>query len=320
MKLKVVGLQSGPNQAGGSYSERISELTTQLNEAVEAVPNADLIVFPELVTTPYFCKINDQSFFDLAEPVTGKTFQYFSEKAKAAGVYIILPIFEKDASEGRVEYYNTAVVIGSDGSLVGSYRKTHIPKLCLSTLTTDETLYFKRGTSYPVFEIKGYKVGILICFDRSFPEAARALALQGAELIVIPTAAGGEERKNAWLSECQARARENGLYVVGVNKAGDEVITTQSEEVQSSFFGLSCGFGPDGVAVVPNLDSEPWQMLSLEVDRQKVKECREKLNFLDFLQGDLYSAYSDELQKIRAYSVENETSPLFGPKGVVTID
>lgn len=316
MKLKVVGLQSGPNLAGGSYSERIQELAAQFDEALEAEPNVDLIVFPELMTTPYFCKVNDQSFFNLAEPVEGETFQYFAKKAKDADVAIILPIFEKDGTD----YYNTAVVIGSDGSYVGSYRKTHIPKLCLPTLTTDETLYFKRGTSYPVFEIKGYKVGILICFDRSFPEAARALALQGAELIVIPTAAGGEERKNAWLSECQARARENGLYVIGVNKAGAEILKTETEEIHSSFFGLSCGFAPNGTPVVANLDSEPWQRISLEIDHQAVKECREKLNFLDFLQGDLYSAYSDELQKIRAFSIENETSPLFGPKGVVTID
>ncbi|TCN21145.1 carbon-nitrogen hydrolase family protein [Mesobacillus foraminis] len=285
MKLKVVGLQSGPNIEEKGYHGRIEQLAAQFDKALLEVPDADLIVFPELMTLPYFCKVRDETFFDLAEPLKGETFQFFSEKAKAAGVFAIITIFEKDLEGGKTLYYNTAIVISDEGEMVGYYRKTHIPKLSLATLTTDETLYFSRGLGYPVFEIKGIKVGILICFDRSFPEASRALALQGADLIVIPTAAGGEERKNAWLSECQARARENGLYVMGVNKAGEETINHLGSDIKSQFFGLSCAFGPDGKEVAHNLDSTPWKALHLEVDTVKIAETRRKLSFLDFLQG-----------------------------------
>lgn len=317
MKLKVIGLQSGPNQKDVN---RIEQLSAQFDEALIAAPDSDLVVFPELMITPYFCKFNDQRFFELAEPINGETFQYFSRKAKAASVYVVITIFEKYEEHTKTEFYNTAIVISNDGTMLGYYRKTHIPKLSLPTLTTDESLYFTRGSEYPVFEMEGFKVGILICFDRSFPEAARALALQGAELIVIPTAASGEERKGAWLSECQARARENGIYVVGVNKAGDELLTNDGQEMESNFFGLSCGFDPNGLAVVPNLDSEPWQFISLEIDHQKIAECRARLNFLEFLQSDIYHVYSDEIHKVRSYSAGKEAVPLFGPKGAVTID
>ncbi|RFU60448.1 carbon-nitrogen hydrolase family protein [Peribacillus glennii] len=317
MKLKVVGIQSGPYSNKVDYLTRIGQLAAQFDRALEKVPNADLIVFPELMAIPYFCKISDPGFFDFAEPLNGETFQFFSQKAKVAGVYVIITIFEK---ENDSTYYNTAIIISDSGEMVGYYRKTHIPKLSLPTLTTDESIYFARGSNYPIFDVKGFKVGILISFDRSFPEAARALALQGAELIVMPTAAGGEERKNAWLSECQARARENGVYVMGVNKAGEEILKHKDQVVTSRFFGLSCVFDPGGTAVEPSLDSTPWNFISCEIEREIIKECRSRLNFLDFLQGDLYFAYSDELQKIREFKIEKETEPLFGPKGVAIID
>ncbi|WP_180955067.1 MULTISPECIES: carbon-nitrogen hydrolase family protein [Bacillus] len=320
MKLTIVGLQSGPNLNGESYTDRLEMLAAQFDHAIHDNPGTDLVVFPELMTTPYFCPIDDQSFFELAEPLLGETFTFFSQKARDSGVYVVITIFEKYADDQNTSYYNTAIMISDAGEYIGSYRKTHIPKLALPTLTTDETRYFKRGTEFPVFDVKGYKVGILICFDRSFPEAARALALQGAELIIIPTAAGGEERKAAWLSECQARARENGLYVVGVNKAGDETLKAEGRELTSRFFGLSCAFDPSGNAVQPHLDSEPWKHIILEIDGKKVEEQRNRLNFLDFLQGDLYHSYSSEVQKVRKYEIKRETVPLFGPKGVVTID
>lgn len=320
MKLKIVGLQSGPYRTGDSYANRIEQLSAHFDLALQNVPDADLIIFPELMTTPYFCKVYDKKFFEFAEPLDGKTFQFFSKKAKDSGVYIIITIFEKCVQNHKISYFNTAILISDSGKMIGFYRKTHIPKISLKTLTTDESFYFERGTQFPVFDIKGIKVGILICFDRSFPEASRALALQGAEAIVIPTAAGGEERKNVWLLECQARARENGLYVVGVNKAGEEVLEDNGREIKSSFFGLSCAFDPSGKEVKNHLDSKPWQFLQLEIDHQKVEKYRSKLNHLNFLQVDLYYAYSQELQKIRNYNLEKETVPLFEPKGVVAID
>lgn len=316
MKLNVVGLQSGPTINKKGYEGRIGQLSVQFDLALKEAQDTDLIVFPELMTIPYFCSTNDQSFFELAEPLQGKTFQHFSQKAKTAGVNVIITIFEKEIKVNKTSYYNTAIVISKEGEMIGFYRKTHIPKFSLPTLTTDETLYFDRGTKFPVFTIKGIKVGILICFDRSFPEAARVLALQGAEVIVIPTAAGGEERKGAWLAECQSRARENGLYVIGINKAGKEIVTLGEQEIQSQFFGMSCTFDPNGQEVVPHLNDKPWKNIKVEIDSEKIIECRSKLNFLDFLQIDLYHSHSDELSKVRNYQVNKEETPLFEPKGV----
>ncbi|MCM3653814.1 carbon-nitrogen hydrolase family protein [Metabacillus litoralis] len=317
MKLNVVGLQSGPNGRNESYHHRIEQLSAQFDKVITSNPHIDLIVFPELMTVPYFCKFNDKRFFELAEPLDGPTFTYFAKKAREANVNIIITIFEKSFSNKASIYYNTAIVISNDGEMIGKYRKTHIPKLSLSTLKTDETIYFSRGTDYPVFDIKGFKIGILICFDRSFPEASRSLALQGADVIIIPTAAAGEERKNVWLSECQARARENGLYVIGVNKAGVETLVNQEVMNSSTFFGLSCAFDPSGTEIGGHLGSESWKSLSVEIDKSKINKCRERLNFLDFLQGDLYFVNSEEIQQICNFKMKQETVPLFGPKGAV---
>lgn len=313
MKLNVLALQSGHYDLNQSYHSRLEQLSQHFDWAMETHRDVDLVVFPELMMVPYFCQVQDNRYFSLAELADGLTFQYFSMKAKEAGVYIMVTIFEKAYERLDVKYYNTALIISDKGELVGRYRKTHLPQLSLPTLQTDETFYFQRGREFPVFEIKGFKCGVLICFDRAFPEAARALALQGAELILIPAAAAGEGRKVSWLAECQSRARENGLYVIGVNKAGTEIL---SEHIQSSFFGLSCGFDPRGEEISVHLDDTPWQEISFSIEKERVRETREQMNLLDFLQGDLYHAIGDELLAVRSYPIKNNVTPLFGPKGV----
>lgn len=315
MTLKIVNLQSGPYETNETKGNRIERLVTQFDKAVLEEPNADLVVFPELMTVPYFCTIKDERFFDLAESLTGETYQLFSEKAKENNKHVVITIFEKK----ETQYFNTAILISDTGEVAGVYRKTHVPTLELPTLTTDEAFYFNRGTEFPVFNVKGYNVGILICFDRSFPEAARALALQGADVIIIPTAAGGTERQSSWLAECASRARENGLYVVGVNKAGEEIIKNDLAERVGGYFGLTCAFDPSGNELL-HLNDQPWQHMSVGINKELIHDTRKKMNFLNFLQNDLYHSYFSELQMIRSFEVPKEISPLFGPKGVVTID
>ncbi|ALS23610.1 carbon-nitrogen hydrolase family protein [Paenibacillus naphthalenovorans] len=319
MTLQVAGLQIGPYRDGDAYNHRMERLSALFDQALQEGRKPDLIVFPELMTVPYFCTTGSETFFELAEPADGPTFSYFSKKAKENNVHIIATIFEKAQEKDGTRYFNTAIVISNHGELQGYYRKTHIPKLTLPTLTTDETYYFNRGTHFPVFDVNGYKVGILICFDRSFPEAARALALQGADLIVIPTAASGDDRKKAWLAECQSRARENGVFVLGINRAGEERAANVGRS-GLKFFGLTCAFDPMGNSLSDGLDENPWQIMSVTLDPNLIRETRERLNLLNHLQVDVYHAYSKEVQKVRSFPIEREITPLFGPKGVVGID
>lgn len=316
MTIQVVGLQIGPYQNGESYTDRMERLSALFDQALEGEQKSDLLVFPELMASPYFCTTKNPAFFEMAEPLDGPTYVHFSKKAKEANVHVIVTLFEKIEDHHGTSFYNTAMVISNTGERKGVYRKTHIPHISLPTLTTDESFYFKRGEDYPVFDILGFKVGILICFDRSFPEAARALAVQGAELIVIPTAASGEERKEAWLAECQARARENGVFVLGVNRGGYEKVD-HTNGLNLAYFGLTCAFDPGGKMLGKPLDSEPWQTFQMEVERTLLLEYREKLNVFDHLQVDLYHAAGQEIQIIKSYSIEKEQEPLFGPKGVI---
>ncbi|MCM3443129.1 carbon-nitrogen hydrolase family protein [Metabacillus halosaccharovorans] len=312
MTLKIIGLQSGPFQDKESRKNRIERLGAQFDKALEDYPEADLFVFPELMSSPYFCTIQEKTLFDYAEPLEGETVSYFVKKSKEAKVTIIVPIAEK-ARENT--YYNTAVVI-SDGEVLGTYRKTHIPTLQLASLATDEQYYFDRGTEFPVFQVKGYKIGILICFDRSFPEAARTLANQGADVIIIPTASAGHERKGAWLAECAARARENGVYVLGVNRAGEEILSRENHQSTSTFFGMSCFFGPSGEELIA-MDDQPWKSVGGEVSKMTIKECRQKVNFLSYYKPEIYSPVSKETSIVRTFHVRNETQPLFQPKGAI---
>jgi len=316
MTLKVLGLQNGPYQENSSYEEQINQLSAHFEQVLADSPEVDLVIFPELMTSPYFCMFQDDLFFSLAEPLKGKTYQHFSQKAQNHQVNIVVTIFEKEEYNGETHFYNTALLISDSGELIGHYRKTHIPTLVLPTLSTNEAYYFERGTEFPVFELKGYKIGLLICFDRSFPEAARTLAEQGAELIIIPTAASGEDRKSTWLAECASRAMENGVYVMGVNRAGEESLNLHARS-DLSFFGLSCLYGPSGQEIF-TLDSTPWTHLSVTIEKEAIRQTRSKLNFLNFIQSDLYKTNSNELQAVRKFKLEQEIPPLFRPEGAVS--
>lgn len=190
-----------------------------------AADGAQIVCLQELFTSLYFCDVEDYDNFKLAEPIPGPTTDIFSKIAKELGVVIIASLFEKRA-EGL--YHNTTAVIDADGSYLGKYRKMHIP----DDPAFYEKFYFTPGDlGYKVFKTKFATIGVLICWDQWYPEAARITALMGAEILFYPTAIGwatsqdeatNKEQYDGWQTLQRAHAVANGVHVVSVNRVGFE--------------------------------------------------------------------------------------------------
>ncbi len=213
-----------------------------------AAKGAELIVLQELHNSLYFCQIESVDNFDLAEPIPGPSTEFFGELAKANHVVIVTSLFEKRAPG---LYHNTAVVIERDGSIAGKYRKMHIP----DDPAYYEKFYFTPGDLgfHPINTSVG-RLGVLVCWDQWYPEAARLMALQGAELLVYPTAIGYESsdelaeqqrQREAWTTVQRGHAVANGLPVVTVNRVGHEIDPSGlTDGIQ--FWGSSFVVGPQG--------------------------------------------------------------------------
>ena len=186
---------------------------------------AEVVVTQELFLTEYFCRTEDPVLFDLAEPVPGPTTDVLGALAGDLGVVLVASLFE---IRGPGLYHNTAVIFDADGSLMGKYRKAHIPQ----DPGFEEKFYFTPGdTGYPVWETRFGKIAVLVCWDQWFPEAARLAALGGAEVLIYPTAIGWlpEEKESlgaaqhcAWETMQRGQAVTNGCYVANVNRVGTE--------------------------------------------------------------------------------------------------
>ncbi|MBR11147.1 MAG: acyltransferase [Rickettsiales bacterium] len=207
-----------------------SDLQDNLRKAVEGVEEAakqgaQIVCLQELFGSTYFCDVEDYENFKLAEAIPGPSTEVFSELAKKHNVVIIASLFEKRA-QGL--YHNTAAVIDADGSYLGKYRKMHIP----DDPGYFEKFYFTPGDlGFKTFDTKYAKIGVLVCWDQWYPEAARITALKGAEMLFYPTAIGwhkdqddqtNQEQHNAWQTIQQSHSVANGVPVIGVNRTGVE--------------------------------------------------------------------------------------------------
>ena len=209
---------------------------------------AELVVLQELHNSLYFCQVEDVDNFDLAEPIPGPSTDFFGAVAKECGVVIVTSLFERRAPG---LYHNTAVVIDSDGTIAGKYRKMHIP----DDPAYYEKFYFTPGDLgfHPIQTSVG-KLGVLVCWDQWYPEAARLMALQGAEILIYPTAIGyaasdtedeQQRQREAWTTVQRGHAVANGLPVVSVNRVGFEPDPSgQTEGIE--FWGSSMVVGPQG--------------------------------------------------------------------------
>jgi len=297
-KLSVTAIQL--NTQSEDKEKNLKKILKLIDAAAKDKP--DIIVLPELCSTPYWCSDINNRYFSWAESIPGPTIKAIGEKASKHSFSIVVPIFEKGDIEG--EYYNSAAVIGPDGRLIrgmspdgknySSYRKVHLPVLNRPPVHLDEKYYFRPGSGFPVFTVGGRKIGILICWDRCFPEGWRTLALQGAEIIFMCSAllswepGTGASRAEQFLSEMRTRALENQIFVVGCNKCGIESFTG----TPIKFFGQSCVIDPYGT-VMSLASSDDQALLNEVLELKKVQEARLTLPFYHDRRPDLYSIIAE---------------------------
>lgn len=275
----------------------IEQNKRKLQDAIAtcAKQGAELVVLQELHNTPYFCQTETVSNFDLAETIPGPSTDFYGKIAKRCGVVLVTSLFEKRA-EGL--YHNTAVVIEKDGSIAGRYRKMHIP----DDPAYYEKFYFTPGDLgfHPIQTSVG-KLGVLVCWDQWYPEAARLMALQGAELLIYPTAIGWESsdseleqqrQTEAWITIQRSHAVANGLPVVSVNRVGHEP-DPSGQTAGIRFWGNSFVVGPQGEFLMrANADGEAIQVV--EVDMQRSEQVR---RWWPFLRDRRIDAYGDILKR-----------------------
>ena len=253
---------------------------------------AQIVCLQELFLTPYFCKREDTALFDLAEPVPGDTTKIFSDLARELGVVIITSLFEKRAPG---LYHNTAAILDADGAFLGKYRKMHIPE----DPGFNEKFYFTPGDlGYRVWRTKFANIGVLICWDQWYPEAARLTAMQSAEILFYPTAIGwlksekaelGKAQHCAWETVQRGHAVANGCYVAAVNRVG--------VEEESEFWGQSFVANPYGEIVAKGSVTNEEVMI-VPCDLKAVEDFRRIWPFfrdrrIDSYQG-ITQRWSDE--------------------------
>ena len=261
-------------------NSNLSKTIDKINEA--AAKGAQIICLQELFTSLYFCDIEDHDNFLLAEAIPGPSTDLLSKVAKEKKVVIIASLFEK-RSQGL--YHNTTAVIDADGTYLGKYRKMHIP----DDPGFYEKFYFTPGDlGYKVFETKYAKLGVLICWDQWYPEAARITALMGADILFFPTAIGwaktqdeatNTEQYNAWQTIQRSHAVANGVHVVSVNRVG--------EEAGMKFWGGSFVSNPFG-SLLFKASHDQEQTEVIEIDLEKSEYYRTHWPFLRDRRIDSY--------------------------------
>jgi len=257
---------------GEDINTNMLRLATKIRQL--AKEGAELIVLQELHNSLYFCKQEDVSLFDLAETIPGSSTQFFGNLAKELGVVIVTSLFERRATG---LYHNTAVVLEKDGTIAGKYRKMHIP----DDPGYYEKFYFTPGDlGFQPIQTSVGKLGVLVCWDQWYPEAARLMALAGAELLIYPTAIGydpndtkeeQERQRMAWQTVQRGHAVANGLPVITVNRVGTE------EGVP--FWGTSFVAGPQGELLYEALTDQEMEAV-VEVDMQRSEQVRRWWPFL----------------------------------------
>lgn len=266
-----VGLVQQANTADRAVN--IEKLQRHIRQA--AAEGAELVVLQELHNGLYFCQTEDTNLFDQAEPIPGPSTELFGALAKELGIVLVLSLFERRAPG---LYHNTAVVLERDGSIAGKYRKMHIP----DDPAYYEKFYFTPGDlGFEPIDTSVGRLGVLVCWDQWYPEAARLMAMRGAEMLIYPTAIGWEssdtaEEKarqlGAWVTVQRGHAVANGLPVISVNRTGHEPDPSgQTKGIQ--FWGNSFVAGPQGelITTLPN-DEEVVRVV--EVDKLRSEQVR----------------------------------------------
>ncbi|MES2222055.1 MAG: carbon-nitrogen hydrolase [Acidobacteriota bacterium] len=285
-RVALVQMSCSPNP-----DANLDTAADRVREAARA--GANVVCLPELFRTQYFCQREDYSLFDLAEPIPGPSTEKLSRVAKEEHVAVVASLFERRAPG---IYHNTAAVIEDDGSLSGKYRKMHIP---------DDPLYYEKfyftpgDLGFRNFEMRAGNVGVLVCWDQWYPEGARLTALQGANVLLYPTAIGwhpaekaeyGDAQYSAWQTMQRAHAIANGVYVGAVNRVGLEHGDVRGNRVEGpglEFWGGSFLADPFG-RVILQAGHDKEDILIGEIDLHLIEETRRNWPFLRDRRIDAY--------------------------------
>lgn len=278
-------------------TEDVKANMRHIAEGIERLADdgAQLVVLQELHNSLYFCQTEDVDNFNLAEPVPGPSTEFYGGLARRFGVVIVTSLFEKRAAG---LYHNTAVVMERDGSIAGKYRKMHIP----DDPAYYEKFYFTPGDIgfHPIDTSVG-RLGVLVCWDQWYPEAARLMALQGAEILVYPTAIGyadsdtpdeQERQREAWTTVQRGHAVANGLPVVTANRVGFEP-DPSGQTKGISFWGSSMAVGPQGEMLWrAGSDEEECAVIDIDMSR-----CEQVRRWWPFLRDRRIEEYGDILKR-----------------------
>lgn len=278
-------------------TEDVKANMRHIAEGIERLADdgAQLVVLQELHNSLYFCQTEDVDNFNLAEPVPGPSTEFYGGLARRFGVVIVTSLFEKRAAG---LYHNTAVVMERDGSIAGKYRKMHIP----DDPAYYEKFYFTPGDIgfHPIDTSVG-RLGVLVCWDQWYPEAARLMALQGAEILVYPTAIGyadsdtpdeQERQREAWTTVQRGHAVANGLPVVTANRVGFEP-DPSGQTKGISFWGSSMAVGPQGEMLWrAGRDEEESAVIDIDMSR-----CEQVRRWWPFLRDRRIEEYGDILKR-----------------------
>jgi len=274
-----------------SPDENLQEAAARVEDAVRQ--GAEIVCLPELFRSQYFCQREDASLFDLAETVPGPTTGTLGKVAKARGVVIVAPVFERRAAG---VYHNSAAVIDSSGEVVGLYRKMHIP----DDPAYYEKFYFTPGDlGFRAFNTAVGRIATLICWDQWYPEGARLAALQGPSVVFYPTAIGwhpaekeqyGASQRDAWRTVQRGHAIANGVYVAAVNRVGFE--KTSASGAGLEFWGATFICDPFGV-VLAEASTDKEETLLAEIDLGRIEEVRRNWPFLRDRRIDAYAGITN---------------------------
>jgi len=279
----------------GEYSIDLNASIAGIRRA--AAQGAQLVLLQELHTGLYFCQVEDTEFFDLAETIPGPTTNTLGELAKELGVVIVCSLFEKRATG---LYHNTAVVLDTDGSIAGKYRKMHIP----DDPGYYEKFYFTPGDlGFTPIQTSIAKLGVLVCWDQWYPEAARLMALAGAEILLYPTAIGWNpaddraeqlRQQEAWITVQRGHAVANNLPVLSANRVGFEADPSGQTE-GSLFWGASMIVGWQG-ELIAQADSESVTEVLATLDLDRTEQVR---RWWPYLRDRRIDAYGDIVKRYR---------------------
>jgi len=261
--------------------EALAKHVEMIGEA--ARQGAEIACLQEIFFGPYFCAQQDPAWFATAESDDGPTVQAMRELARTHGMVLVVPFFEKEFAG---VYYNTAVVIDADGTVLGKYRKTHIPQVGPIFW---EKYFFKPGNlGYPVFDTRVGRVGVFICYDRHFPEPARMLGLQGAQVTFNPSATVESLSRHLWQLEQPAHAVANGFFVGAINRVGEELVEG------ARFYGSSYFCDPRGQIIAQASDADD-EVLVADLDLDLIDDVRTTWQFFRDRRPETYGELTDQL-------------------------